>query len=101
MTATKYLFKLMKLNYPCSRKMRRVEFVGGAATRHCCEKVTSSYFEYVFSNTDYPSRLVFYMHFYQPIETEFFTNRSIFAKEKDWALVFVFKFNDQLRDLRM
>ena len=69
--------------------MRRVEFVGGAKTRHCCEKVTSSYFEYVFSNADYPSRLVFYMYLYQPIETEFFTNRSTFAKEKDWALVFV------------
>jgi len=31
----------------------------------------------------------------------FFTDGSIFAKEKDWALVFVFKFNSQLRDLSM
>lgn len=54
------------------------------------------YFKCVFSNTDHLSRLVFYMYLYQPIETEFFTNRSTFAKEKDWALVFVFKFNSQL-----
>ena len=41
------------------------------------------------------------MHLYQPIETELFTNWTTFAKEKDWALVFVFKFNDQLRDISM
>ena len=41
------------------------------------------------------------MYLHQPIETERFTNRSTFAKEKDWELVFVFKFNSQLRDRRM